>query len=830
MLFEPAFSSEKSAFPEGNEVDRAASTIYIKPVLRLFCIAALSLAAIQSGFGQTKPAPPPTLPNNPKAAAPLPEAPAAPPAPASAPATAPGTSPLPPDKLVTLQYPNSDVADVLHLYEQLTGKKLVTDNFVQGKVNIFISKPLPREDAIKIIEMNLLMNGYALVPAEGDVVKVIGTGRNPRGAGVPIISDDADIPAGDHVISFLFKLRYADPIELQQVLGQYLSPPQTFTSFLALPKSSSILVTENSSVIRALVHIIDQVDVPPAEVVSEFIKLERADAQKVVDMLKEVFDKGTQPPAVPGAVPAVPGARNVRPVAPAGPGQKPDVEGGEIGALAALSEDSIVVGKIKIAADVRTNRIHVITRPINMRFIRKLISEFDANVEFGKPITRALRYVSAADLLPVLVQALTEPGTNGQGADSGAGAAPGGNQQQPRPRSPSGGSNGFDSTSSGSSGGSQGFSEELSTTAVDTTPKAVTIGNAKIIADQRANAIIVLGNRDVVVKVTKLIDEMDVKAPQVALSTVIGELTLNNDEQFGVDYFQRFTKLNPNGNGGAAGLANNTRQAGIFDPGNLINFTQLANAATGVAGAGATTNLFINTGNSLTAIVRMLDETKRFRVISRPMVFTTNNKKAIIASGTEIPIPVNTYSAPTAVIDPNAAQNGFANSSSIQFKKVALQLEVVPLINSEKEVTLDILQKVDSISGRTAVNGNLIPNIATRYIKTTVSAPNCSTIVLGGLIMDDKSRNQNGIPLLSRLPLIGALFRNTEKSKNRTELLVLMRPEVALTKLDLYRLRQKTEDRTHFGPELNQEDCPDCPKPGDGKQLDLPAPDLPGMK
>src|SRR5207253_7046943 len=86
------------------------------------------------------------------------------------------------------------------------------------------------------------------------------------------------------------------------------------------------------------------------------------------------------------------------------------------------------------------------------------------------------------------------------------------------------------------------ISEELSTTAVDTTPKAVTVGNAKIIADQRANAIIMLGNREVVVKVGKILDEMDVKAPQVALSTVIGELTLNSDEEFGVDYFLRANK------------------------------------------------------------------------------------------------------------------------------------------------------------------------------------------------------------------------------------------------------------------------------------------------
>ena len=190
---------------------------------------------------------------------------------------------------------------------------------------------------------------------------------------------------------------------------------------------------------------------------------------------------------------------------------------GDLGAFTALSEDSIVVGKIKIAADVRTNRIHVITRPVNMPFIKKLIAEFDANVEFGKPITRALRYISAADVLPVLVQALTEPGT-GQGAAQDATSNPAAPQQQAQQNQRrTTGSTGFDS-GSGSGTGGQDFSEELSTQAVDTTPKAVTIGNAKIIADQRSNSIIVLGNREVVVKVAKILDEMDVKAPQVALT------------------------------------------------------------------------------------------------------------------------------------------------------------------------------------------------------------------------------------------------------------------------------------------------------------------------
>ena len=176
--------------------------------------------------------------------------------------------------------------------------------------------------------------------------------------------------------------------------------------------------------IRRLVRIIDQVDVPPAQVVSEFIKLQRADATKVVEMLKEVFDKGgTTTPTTARQRPAGCAARAA--AGPERPASRRQVQfEGDSSAFTALSEDSIVVGKIKIAADVRTNRIHVITRPVNMPFIRKLIAEFDANVEFGKPVTRPLRYISAADVLPVLVQALTEPGTD-QAAGADAGSNPG---------------------------------------------------------------------------------------------------------------------------------------------------------------------------------------------------------------------------------------------------------------------------------------------------------------------------------------------------------------------------------------------------------------------
>jgi general secretion pathway protein D len=434
----------------------------------------------------------------------------------------------------------------------------------------------------------------------------------------------------------------------------------------------------------------------------------------------------------------------------------------------------------------------------------------------------------------VLVQALTEPGASGTGGEGGgAGAAP----QQPRQASQSNTRGGFDQ---GGTSGSQGFSEELSTTAVDTTPKAVTIGNSKIIADQRANAIIVIGNRDVVVKVQKILDEMDVKAPQVSLSTVIGQLTLTNNEEFGVDWFAKYNRRfvgtsrnnqifnnNPVAIPGVAipgSSPGSSVSPNILDPANLINFSQI------IQQVGNGTNIYVAAGNAFAAIVHLLESTNRFRVLSRPTVFTSNNKKAIIASGQEVPVPVSTL---TNTNTAGLVNNTAAVSASIEYKKVVLQLEVVPLINSEKEVSLDILQKIDSIvpGGNVLISGNEVPTIDTRYIRSNVSAGNGSTIVLGGLIEDQKQKNYEGFPYLSRIPLIGAAFRSTASGKQRRELIILMCPEVTLTKLDLYRLRQKWENtNTHFGPELDQAECPDCPKVETGKQINLPPPDLPADK
>lgn len=761
------------------------------------------------------------------------------------PASALAQTPGPPttQDLVRVQFPNNDIKEVLDLYARLTGKNLVYDNTVTGPLYLVIPGSVPKEEAIRLIETNMLLNGFVLVPAEGDIVKVIGLSKNARSTGVPIYSTPDPIPEGARVISYLFKLRYADPVELQQVLAPYIPASPNYTAIVALPKASALLVTESTDVLEGLRRIIAEIDVPPAEVISEFIVLDRADATDVLEKLNAIFEQAQ--PGVPGQPARVRVANNTinPPINPEQPDAPPvtsvTIEPGT------LTEDSIVVGKIKLTADERTNRIHVVTRPVNLPFIRKLIGEFDTSTKFAEPAKRPLKFVSAQDILPVIVQTLTEKGQKAdQTTTPGGTGAPGQRTTQ----------QGGNRSAGGGGGGGDGIdiSEGLSTDPIDTAPEAATIGNSRIIADNRANAIIVIGTEEVKNKVFQLLDELDVRAPQVMLNTVIGELEVGENQEFGIDYLLRFTGgsnsiLNPVipgtpgtpidptipvdpvipvdpalpippmenvFRGGVAGVSRNTSAP-------LLEAAALGSAAA-FGGVGNGLTAFLAATDSLDAIVRALESTRKFRVTSRPMIFTSNSKKAIIVSGQEIAVPTQTLSSLDGVND-----NGNASvSSNVQFKRVALQLEVVPLINSDREVSLDILQKVDSVvpGSATVVGGNSIPTIATRYIRTNVSVANQATLVLGGLISSEESRGQSGIPLLGRIPIIKYLFSTTTKAKTRRELIVLIRPVVTTSPVETVLAKEMEQDRLLLDPDL--ESTLDAPRP-DRRNKYLVRPNVP---
>lgn len=692
-------------------------------------------------------------------------------------------------EIVPIDFPNAPVTSVLDLYQKLTGKEVIYDATVQGQVNV-VAIANSREEAIRIIETALHLNGFTLVPGDRNIVKVLGLSKSPRQYAVPILSDLYQLPPGDEMVTFLFKLEYADPQEVQQVIATYLPQSGTQGQPIALAKAQTLIVTDTASTIRMLARIIQAIDQPPAEVVSEFIQLHRADAKEVVDKMNVIFEKPattTTTTFQPG--PGGPGGPGGGPGGPGGPGR-----GGSV-TVTTLTEDSIISGRIRLTADIRTNRIHVVTRPINMPFVRRLIAEYDSDINFGAPTTRPLRFVAAADVLDVIVDILTQP--KEATATPGAGPTPPRTNNQTNQNRQNTANTAANRTGSGSLSSSLS-SEELSTTTTDIVPESRTIGNTRIIADKRTNAIIVLGTEEAKEKIFRVLDQIDVRTPQVILTAVIGELTLKDDEEFGVDYVQTLTQsLLTSGSGEALLARSGYAGLGRFATNVPLLDFQTLTAATAMGGLPAGYTGFIGATRSLEIIVHALESTGRFRITSRPMVFTSNNKKAVIASGQEVAVPSNITTGFTG------NNNQLVTTANVTYKDVVLKLEVVPLINSEREVTLDIVQVVNSIAGYTTIGGNTVPNVNARRIKTTVSVANDSTVVLGGLVQDSKEDMRSTVPVLGKIPVIGNLFGSKKHAKTRTELVVLLRPTVTYGPEESVIAGERAQEKMSFPPDLD---------------------------
>ena len=186
------------------------------------------------------------------------------------------------------------------------------------------------------------------------------------------------------------------------------------------------------------------------------------------------------------------------------------------------------------------------------------------------------------------------------------------------------------------------------------------------------------------------------------------------------------------------------------------------------------------------------------------MVFTSNNKKALIASGQQVAVPATTQSGYGYG---TTSSSGLVSTSNIEYKDVFLKLEVQPLINSDREVTLDIVQEVNSLAGdstsTTTTSGVNAPTINSRRIKTTVSVANNATVVLGGLVTENKTDSRSGIPILSKIPMIGSLFSSKTRSIKRSELVVLIRPTVTQTPSDAVRAGENAQEKLNFPPDLD---------------------------
>jgi general secretion pathway protein D len=266
--------------------------------------------------------------------------------------------------------------------------------------------------------------------------------------------------------------------------------------------------------------------------------------------------------------------------------------------------------------------------------------------------------------------------------------------------------------------------------------------------------------------VREIIKELDRPAPQVLIKVLVAEVTHDNSADWGMD----FSVLNrrPSGNGESVG-------------------TSLGNAAAASTGGLVVSLLETN----LNVTLHALATDGKLDVLSRPYILASDNQLATITVGQEVPFITNTQTTETGQI-----------INTIQYQDVGIILNVTPHINPEGLVILDVAPEISQLTGTTVpiTAGVGAPIIAKRSAESRVAIRNGQTIVIGGLMQDQKTSTVSKVPIIGDIPYLGELFRRTQMDKTKTELLIFLTPHVALQPDTLNGMSQEEMRGTRLTP------------------------------
>jgi type IV pilus secretin PilQ/predicted competence protein len=260
-------------------------------------------------------------------------------------------------------------------------------------------------------------------------------------------------------------------------------------------------------------------------------------------------------------------------------------------------------------------------------------------------------------------------------------------------------------------------------------------GSANI--DERTNTLLVSDIAPRVMDVEKLVGTLDTETRQVEITARLVDVDRTAARQLGIQW--SLDNLH----------SNSERASGS------LKVTELPASSSGAVRLGVVRGF-----GTLDATIEALERDNRATLISSPRITTVNNRKAKILVGKEVPL---------IVLD-------VAGNPTTELKKVGISLEVTPYINSENRITMDLKPEVSDLSSQATVQGGIV--FTTTLADTRVMVNDGETAVIGGLIQTSETKFRQGIPVLSSLPLIGALFRSSDTRKENRELLIFVSPRV----------------------------------------------------
>jgi general secretion pathway protein D len=771
-----------------------------------------------------RPRRPANLPGTPRAAG---AAATAATAPAAAPvnpviAAEPGYDPEVPE----IEFTESamDISDIIDKYEAFTGRSTMRDGTIQGtQLPLRSNGKMSRRQAADYIKAFLLLNGYSIIPSDiKGVDKVIPTARGPQveqGASqLPVYTDPDSLPETEQIINYVLYLKNIGAEEaarsIQAILGQ---SRQNVSKITPVPAAGALIITDNLPAIRLAIALQDKIDVPSASVVKEFFQLERADAEEVAQVLTDILAAQTklrsQASGGSGArgVPVNLAAEQLQAGLP--PGAVPGAAGGQGAGGSPPPDESTVIVK----AITRTNEVLVSGRPSDLTYLGGLIKELDKEANVKNLKRFQLRFIRVEDFLQIAQDAIGrgQEAITGGGAAGGAGgaiaggarggaagrqgagtgfqgnAAFGGGQTFGANAARGGGSARTGGGGAGGGGLASGRSSSPSSTGQELIPSSTIVGKTLLIAEPRSNTLLVAGPPEHLTRIEEVLDEMDLRPLQVAISAVIAEITLNDDLQYGMDIIRKAENIVAGGQdiNWAGALTNLGNSTGVIDPGDLINVADFAEVPGGL-------NLYAALGEFFNVYVRAVESTGRAQVLSRPFVFTANNKEANISVGRRIPVPSNTQS--------NVTNGTTTFNTNVEYEDVNLEILVTPLINSKNEVTLNITEINDGLGPDRQVGEQLVPEITQQFLTTEITVPNGGIAVIGGVIQETDNRSNNGVPWLARVPILRGLLGNTSKGRRRSELLMFIQPRIVETSEELEGMHTDQLRRTAVGKQAEE--------------------------
>jgi general secretion pathway protein D len=311
---------------------------------------------------------------------------------------------------------------------------------------------------------------------------------------------------------------------------------------------------------------------------------------------------------------------------------------------------------------------------------------------------------------------------------------------------------------------------------------AMLAGETRIVADDVNNSLLIYASIADYETIGRALQQLDIPPLQVLIDATIIEISLQDELRYGLQWFFKDS------------LGSSYRGEGV-----LANALPLGRSFPGFNYS------IVDSANQVRAVLNALAEDSQLNVLSSPSVMVLDNRSATIRVGDQVPIRGQET---TSVVTDTPV-----TISNILYRDTGVSLTVTPRVNAGGMVQLEIAQEVNDVSSTTSSNIDS-PTFLQRVIESSVAVQSGETIVLGGLIRESRSTQQSGIPVLYRLPVLGALFGSTALSTRRTELVVLLTPRVAEDMREATAITNEFRSRMRGLRELQQTWHP-SPLPGE---------------